>query len=79
MSDVILAVIIVLCLLLLAAVAVMDWVAIASLLSSRTTLRHGGCGHVRAIRSANSDRCWRCRHGRLDHLIEAVEDPLLRR
>jgi hypothetical protein len=61
---------------LLAAVVIMDWVAIMSLFSSRSTVRHEGCGHVRAIRTANSDRCWRCRHARLDHVIDVVEHPL---
>lgn len=74
----IITVIVVLAVILLAAIAVMDWVAIASLLSSRSTVRHEGCGHVRAVRTANSDCCWRCRHSRLGHVIDAAERPLHR-
>lgn len=69
-------VILILGLVLLAAVVFMDWVAIMSLFSTRSTVRHEGCGHVRALRTAGSDRCWRCRHRRLDHAIEAAEHPL---
>lgn len=69
-------VVVVLAGLLLATVVLMDWVAIASLISSRSTVRHEGCGHVRAIRTASSDRCWRCRHTRLDRVIKVVEHPL---
>ncbi|MGH3743472.1 MAG: hypothetical protein ACRDTP_01260 [Mycobacteriales bacterium] len=63
---------------LLAAVVFMDWVALMSLLPSRSTARHEDCGHIRAIRTANDGRCWRCRHVRLDHAIEAAEHPLHR-
>lgn len=69
-------VVVVLAVVLLAAVVCMDWVAIMSLFSGRSTVRHEGCGHVRAVRTAHSDRCWRCRHARLDHVIESVEHPL---
>lgn len=72
----IVTVIVVLAVILLAATAMMDWVAVASLLTSRSSPRHSGCGHVRATRLAGGDLCLRCRHTRLDHALEAAEHPL---
>lgn len=78
MSDALLTLVVVLAAVLLAATVVIDWVAISSLFSSRATVRHGGCGHVRAVRTASNDRCWRCRHTRVDHALHAAEHPFER-
>ena len=63
------AVIVVLGTLLLVITAFMEWVGIMNLLTRRTGPRYLDCGHLKAVPTSRHDRCWHCRHARLEHAL----------
>jgi hypothetical protein len=69
MDPFLVSVIIVLGTLLLAVTMFMEWVGVMSLFTPRSGPRYDGCGHLRLIRTATADRCWGCRHARLEHVL----------
>jgi hypothetical protein len=56
--------------------AFMWWAGLMSLLTPRSLPRHTGCGHLKAISTADRAQCWRCRHRRLDHALHISARPL---
>jgi hypothetical protein len=76
MNSFLIAVIIILVCVLLAVTAFMEWVGVMSLFTTRCGPRYDGCGHLKAVVTTRNDRCWRCRHVRLDHALHAPAQHL---
>jgi hypothetical protein len=66
-EGVLLAVIVVLGVILLVVTAYMEWIGILNVLTRRSAAHYSGCGHLKAVRPSECDRCWRCRHQTVLH------------
>lgn len=72
------AVIIVLGGLLFAVTMFMEWIGVTTLFTKSSGPRYRGCGHLKAVPDGDHDRCWHCRHVRLDHALHAPAHHLHR-
>jgi hypothetical protein len=57
---------------LLVVTAYMEWVGLLNVVTPRSAPRHPDCGHLRTNPVSPHDRCWRCRHHDLDHLVHPI-------
>lgn len=69
MDAALVTVIIVLGVALLAASAYMEWIGVMNLFTARSAPRYPDCSHLKANPTSQSNRCWHCRHARLERAL----------
>lgn len=69
MFAIVVAAIIVLAGILFAVTMFMEWIGVTSLFTKPSSPRYQGCGHLKAVPDDAHDRCWHCRHERLEHAL----------
>jgi hypothetical protein len=69
MDAALLTVIIVLAVALLVVTSYMEYIGVMNVFTTRSAPRYTGCGHLKANPTAQTTRCWHCRHPRLEHAL----------
>jgi hypothetical protein len=75
MDPVLLTIIIVLATALLLVTGFMEWIGLMNVITPRTGPRYEGCGHFKVQLTSDADRCWHCRHERLEHALHLPVRP----
>ena len=68
-------IIVVLATVLLLVTGYMEWIGLMNVITPRSGPRYEACGHFKVVLTSDHNRCWLCRHERLEHALHLPIHP----